>query len=1456
MESRSVTGDVEPTDFRWSPVQCVVNAVAAALGSGQISCFIDCDQRHLETLAGLLGGSHDGSTRLLLVKTPFRIGRLEAWAGLIESVVKASGDGIVANLDNVVASLKLTTDCFPSGTILRRRVTSKNVIEPSVCPRNFGEVSEARKHLLMWAQVESLAQSDYAPTFSPLIGGVRPIIVVLDDYNNYIQITDHAFYPLSNIPEPVVKRYGDRARSGDDDWFPGILKGYCQRLNNLSIAYEVIAPKLWIEGRGYPDYRSVAIAVPFQDLDRIRERIGAFVVDLEWRPSIVSGGEGGVEGRDAKWGDMGYRAIHLLSTRYPEIPCFVYTGEWSLGKLQEALAHGAAWCFRKTDSHHGYASNLESPELTSMELERHLRGAVNIRYGSFSELPYSDQLQIDPKNPVGAELLKRLAVKFPIGQCPKGKSVLNLIAKMFPDGSSIRPVKVLSSGRSKAQATFFASPSRAGSQLATRFLKIARWPEIQKEYLAYATVIKPRLNSYVANIVDKPIVADGLDGEMPMGAVVYSMAGFPEGHKDLRSLDDLLKDTRVDPASGNLAAKRLRDTLKHVLEPLYSNTSEGTLSRQVVRKPLWAWLGEILPPVHTGVLIPLEQVDEDLKRPELSSYLKHGYKNEIAWHLASYSLQASGRSDDNLSPWHDDFSKAHPIVLAEWSLLEAEWGNGPQDSGQITLAHPDLGLRIRLRGQGADIRRRFGAGWVRPGLPVRVAACIDPTSLERERIALPIESASRALGCGALDDLLGAFRAQSRVVLKDPFEVFCGGGLPHHFTIEAHAGPIHGDLNLGNLLFAGSDGPGWLIDFECAREQGMQAYDLAKLEVEICRFHLFPLLEELAAVFPDEKGVQFKLLHWAHLALRSPEHSEEVFESNLRSFNLFSGATENLLVPLRKILRVIAEVRVFCLRHLRLLDSELQWALAAYYFISTKFFRNDQQWPIAFGFLSAAYHLGFVAPDSLTTGVDQQNLFDEIVSVTKSPKLHNRVDGFLLKTHRTKPSAGQLAGLCVEMARPARGKAGPTWPTAIRERWDFASTGSVANITPLFGYLWLMVKATQGKRSGESSFSMAVPKISSKGTSCGTVDILETGGLTFPNDPAAIVKECRRVGGVLCRQDAWLTPIDKVLMERRKATNTMKDVVLTLSSILSKKLAMGCTHAIIDVKIGKDTKIIAPWMGDDYLETFLTGVGNENLIVGDTALKKFQALLSGLFSEDEALIAITGNWLQQKIKSDKLASLKEIGWILTNANVPQCRAIGRQLVLLHLDDLILGANEERLLEQSNHFRSLYRELLPEVCGIDDRASGWRMLQSQWTTLRARLTRLPGFIGCDTLNGIRIQADQGYATARRVRSGVGEELHDLLHIAFGAVPYAIPVGSGPVGLKSANAYALDALFEWLCGPDSFDPEVGIWLHKLPGETVSFPATEPLISVFFRPSRTSEREVIHRVRSFLADEITVA
>jgi hypothetical protein len=410
-------------------------------------------------------------------------------------------------------------------------------------------------------------------------------------------------------------------------------------------------------------------------------------------------------------------------------------------------------------------------------------------------------------------------------------------------------------------------------------------------------------------------------------------------------------------------------------------------------------------------------------------------------------------------------------------------------------------------------------------------------------------------------------------------------------------------------------------------------------------------------------------------------------------------------------------------------------------------------------------------------------------------------------------------------------------------------------MTPIIGHLWLRVKAAQSKTGNQ--FSIVAPKISSRGASCGTVDILESGGATFISDPVAVVETCHREGSVLCRQDKRLTPIDEVLMERRRHTNTMKNAAWVYASILAKKIALGCTHAIIDVKVGRDSKMLAPWQKDGGKSLLDTQADAE--LVASNRLETFQSLLKSM--------GVTGltchdGYLEQSC-AGKLSTLQKIRWIMTNADMPQCRAVGRQLILLHMDQLITG-NREKLLhddEGNNLYRNWYRKHLPCVCGLEPSEANWQALHAQWAQLKKNslpyLTKgqfnSHPFFASDNEDADNKEIDRKSdfsASSLEKSLPLNEFAHDLSLLTLPLGPYLADSRSEqPVTIRQIDAYRLDLLFEWLCGDDRYDPEVGIWLHKLPGEVMENPKEKPFISIFYRPSRHTEQAVAQRVRDLI-------
>ncbi|NER36454.1 MAG: hypothetical protein F6J93_21130 [Oscillatoria sp. SIO1A7] len=878
-----------------------------------------------------------------------------------------------------------------------------------------------------------LAKKESAPelyrSIYRLIGQPKPIVYVLDDYNNYIVCSEGIYQPNPNLSDRIYERYCYEAEVSINN-VKEALRGFCLMLNNLSLAFTVKTPPLWIADRRQPGYELVYEALPIPELHRDRSQIAAFIIDLEWLPALTGRSETKEKNRQ-NWKKMGSRAIDILSDLYPEIPSFIFTGLQPSEEVQEALARGASWGFYKEKTHHyareRAASKQLAEQLTYINFEQQLTRTVAVRYGSYEEVPFPEQLALNSSTPAGRQLIKQLKIKPPIGSDFPSLALQKAIAGLLPAATLVEPVKVISTGKSLAQATFFVKPTFQGDRLATRFIKIAPWLSIQKEYQAYQRVIQPRLNSYTASLVQKPILTgdNSPSGEMPWGALMYSLAGFPEEYQNLYSLNELL-ELQIEKVGGDVfLLERLSNTLDKVLWPLY----QSGISKPAQKQPLWRWLGNVLPSLYTGVLVPLPLVPTDLlpnlaplatdkssaksrakfsakfrfvadgveqEAIALSSHSARGYKQTTAWTLASFDLVRLNSELEkqealqNPSPWDDEIlNKSYrAVLLLDWHLEAVQWQAGEFGNGSITLAHPDLGMRVFLRGRGEDIRLRFGATWIRPGMPVTVLACLDAKSKELAKIEKKIQASLSALNWNypvapppqpdaiapldSFESLLSCFQEKNSLgerKLTSPFKVFCSNSLlPHRYTISGHVGPIHGDLNLNNILYPASETVGWLIDFELVKEQGMIAFDLAKLEVEIWIHHLAPYLGAIATLSSDMEPSCYRLLYWTLQALDFPGDEAEFLKTKLKGLPELSTASDALLLPATNALKVIKALRCFGLEKCKLTLQELKWALAAYFFNAAKFQSQTQKFKTTsacssiFAFIASAWHLDAVLP--------------------------------------------------------------------------------------------------------------------------------------------------------------------------------------------------------------------------------------------------------------------------------------------------------------------------------------------------------------------------------------------------------------------------------------------------------------------------------------------------------------
>lgn len=160
-------------------------------------------------------------------------------------------------------------------------------------------------------------------------------------------------------------------------------------------------------------------------------------------------------------------------------------------------------------------------------------------------------------------------------------------------------------------------------------------------------------------------------------------------------------------------------------------------------------------------------------------------------------------------------------------------------------------------------------------------------------------------------------------------------------------------------------------------------------------------------------------------------------------------------------------------------------------------------------------------------------------------------------------------------------ESGDRWelPAKFHPVLDKHSTGGVGDKASL---LMVPMLAAAGYK---------VPKMSGRGLAHtgGTIDKLESiPGFRAELSREDALRQLDDIGCVIMSQSEGLVPAEKKLYALRDVTGTVSQPRLIISSILSKKLASGATHIIIDVKYGSGAFFASRADANAFARTLVT----------------------------------------------------------------------------------------------------------------------------------------------------------------------------------------------------------------------------------------------------------------------------
>lgn len=555
---------------------------------------------------------------------------------------------------------------------------------------------------------------------------------------------------------------------------------------------------------------------------------------------------------------------------------------------------------------------------------------------------------------------------------PELQALQRLVFPISPGAARMRIVKLYNEGKSGATV---AAVNIEGE--ADVIIKVGSTLAMQSELYGYSTVMDRKLRTGVgANALygqgrnGMTITQVQPDGpERWLALLAYSYAGPPGQQEPPKSLREWIDTAIKRPDLRAAVLSKVQQTLDSTVSALHRGA-------RVHGRTLWQSFGQVLPPL-LAIRVASAPSGSATTRVEFVGGVDKTFLASDAEAFRTAARLPNSPSCESTRRW---------IELTRMNVHDLSHEQQGDNRSSMQLRHPRLGVRViadcplRLDPTEEKVRTLseldnwVGQPWLRRGCMFDVegeAIAVAQALPKPEWQALNLsERAAENYGSPQAHDDGTLYPAARNLFLPDGPDQLTSEAL-HYIavTFPTAVGATHGDLNINNVLFSGSDITGWLIDFEHARNDGAIAFDYAKLIVETINHVLLAQLSTICravAMHHNESlfeiNARFALDHIADsLALPLAEGALSPLLDIKRSLATYKGADPGKLLPFQFnaqdagplagvafILEVISRVTQAALRTLKKAHrgneadaaNDLYRAVAAYAFASKKFFKR------------------------------------------------------------------------------------------------------------------------------------------------------------------------------------------------------------------------------------------------------------------------------------------------------------------------------------------------------------------------------------------------------------------------------------------------------------------------------------------------------------------------------------